>query len=89
MLQDSEILCWDLRNPGHILFTTNRLVSTNQRVYFDLDDSGQYLLSGNHDGTVHVWDTNNIVTEEGAESEPLLQPLTTFTAHKDTVNGVK
>ncbi len=35
--QDPEILCWDLRNPGSILFTVKRDVQTNQRIYFDLD----------------------------------------------------
>lgn len=36
-LQDPEILCWDLREPDNVLFTLKRNVSTNQRIYFDLD----------------------------------------------------
>jgi hypothetical protein len=36
-LQDAEILCWDLRNPGNVLFTMQRSVLTNQRMYFDQD----------------------------------------------------
>lgn len=39
---------WDLRNPGRVLFTMNRTVGTNQRIYFDLDPSGRYLFSGEH-----------------------------------------
>lgn len=35
--QDPEILCWDLREPDNVLFTLKRNVSTNQRIYFDLD----------------------------------------------------
>ena len=30
-------MCWDLRKPGTILYHMNRTVTTNQRVYFDLD----------------------------------------------------
>lgn len=36
-LQDPEILCWDMRNPGDILYTLQRKVTTNQRIYFDMD----------------------------------------------------
>lgn len=35
--QESEILCWDLRDPGQVLFSMHRNVNTNQRIYFDLD----------------------------------------------------
>ena len=31
------MLCWDLRNPGTILYQMKRNVTTNQRIYFDLD----------------------------------------------------
>jgi len=36
VLQDHEILCWDMRNPGQILFSLYRKVTTNQRMYFDI-----------------------------------------------------
>ncbi|KAJ8310870.1 hypothetical protein KUTeg_012735 [Tegillarca granosa] len=35
--KDPEIICWDLRNPGQILFVALRQVETNQRMYFELD----------------------------------------------------
>ncbi|MGH0157999.1 UNVERIFIED_CONTAM: hypothetical protein FKN15_034701 [Acipenser sinensis] len=35
--KDPEILCWDLREPGRVLFSMRRAVSTNQRMYFDLE----------------------------------------------------
>ncbi|XP_042185280.1 telomerase Cajal body protein 1-like [Oncorhynchus tshawytscha] len=35
--KDPEILCWDLRDPGKVLFSLKRKVATNQRMYFDLD----------------------------------------------------
>lgn len=36
-LQDAELLCWDVRQPGHPLWSLSREVTTNQRIYFDLD----------------------------------------------------
>lgn len=36
-VQDPEILCWDLRDPGKVVFSLKRSVATNQRIYFDLD----------------------------------------------------
>lgn len=36
-IQDPEILCWDLRDPGKVVFSLKRNVATNQRIYFDLD----------------------------------------------------
>jgi WD40 repeat protein len=35
--KDCEILCWDVREPGRVLFKAVREVETNQRIYFDLD----------------------------------------------------
>lgn len=35
--QDAELLCWDLRQLGHPLWSLSREVTTNQRIYFDLD----------------------------------------------------
>lgn len=44
--KDNEILCWDLRNTTDVLFTLNRVVTTNQRIYFDITQDGKYLISG-------------------------------------------
>lgn len=44
--KDPEIICWDLRNPGTVLFILNRTVLTNQRIYFDITPNGQYVFSG-------------------------------------------
>ncbi|XP_016141124.1 telomerase Cajal body protein 1 isoform X2 [Sinocyclocheilus grahami] len=83
--KDSEILCWDLRDPGQVLFSMHRNVSTNQRIYFDLDQSGRYLLSGDTDGVVSVWDT--LTAPPDGNEEPL-QPLLQFQAHTDCTNGI-
>lgn len=53
---DSSICCWDLRNMNKCLFTSERKVTTNQRITFDLDATGKYLVSGNEDGEMIVYD---------------------------------
>ncbi|XP_064614819.1 telomerase Cajal body protein 1-like [Liolophura sinensis] len=85
--KDPEILCWDLRNPGQILFTAPRKVETNQRIYFDVDNSGRYLVSGNHDGTVSVWDMTRAPATLPDSQDPVLEPVLNYKAHNDTVNG--
>ncbi|EGV93883.1 Telomerase Cajal body protein 1 [Cricetulus griseus] len=45
--KDAELLCWDLRQPGHLLWSLRWEVTTNQRIYFDLDPfqaEGGYVL---------------------------------------------
>ncbi|KAH9512329.1 Telomerase Cajal body protein 1 [Bulinus truncatus] len=84
--KDAEILCWDMRNMGHILFSALRDVKTNQRIYFDLSQSGRYLVSGNNDGTVAFWDTLGDCEE--INGDMFLKPCSQFLAHSDCVNGV-
>lgn len=43
---DNEIICWDIRNPGNVLFSLKRVVNTNQRIQFDLTKDDKYLASG-------------------------------------------
>ncbi|KAM4714799.1 telomerase Cajal body protein 1 [Anableps anableps] len=83
--KDPEILCWDLRDPGKVVFSLKRNVATNQRIYFDLDPSGRYLLSGDTEGAMSVWDTQTAPPEG---SEELLQPRIRFQAHWDCTNGI-
>ncbi|XP_075943100.1 telomerase Cajal body protein 1 [Anarhichas minor] len=83
--KDPEILCWDLREPGKVVFSLKRNVATNQRIYFDLDQSGRYLLSGDTERVVSVWDTQ---TAPPDGNEELLQPQLMFQAHWDCTNGI-
>ncbi|KAG7258996.1 hypothetical protein CRUP_021968 [Coryphaenoides rupestris] len=83
--KDPEVLCWDLREPGKLVFSLQRNVSTNQRIYFDMDRAGAYLLSGDTEGLVSVWDTQAVPPSGGEE---LLQPLLQFQAHRDCTNGI-
>ncbi|KAJ6654952.1 hypothetical protein lerEdw1_006423 [Lerista edwardsae] len=83
--KDSEILCWDLRQPGEVLFSMSRIVATNQRLYFDLDPTGRFLLSGDTEGLVTVWDT---AQPPSGGPHSLLPPVLQFQALKDCVNGI-
>jgi telomerase Cajal body protein 1 len=78
--KDEIINCWDMRNPGKILNTFKRDVSTNQRIYFDLFEDSKYLVSGSNDGTVNIWNTDDTNVDNGGELS--------FKAHNDCVNGV-
>ncbi|XP_061664479.1 telomerase Cajal body protein 1 [Syngnathoides biaculeatus] len=81
--KDPEILCWDIREPGQVVFSLARNVATNQRIYFDLDPSGRYLLSGGTEGAVTVWDC-----QAPAGADEVLRPQLSFQAHWDCANGV-
>ncbi|XP_002739867.1 telomerase Cajal body protein 1-like [Saccoglossus kowalevskii] len=84
---DSEILCWDIRNPGVVVHRIVREVTTNQRVYFDIDSSGKYVVSGSQNGSIIIWDTSISSVSEDSR-EPVIYPAYRFCAHNDAVNGV-
>ncbi|XP_023209899.1 telomerase Cajal body protein 1-like [Centruroides sculpturatus] len=86
--KDCEILCWDIRNPGKVFYSMRRIVTTNQRMYFDIDSTGQYLISGNENGVITVWDLNKPPENISGENEPILHPILFFQAHNDCVNGI-
>jgi len=57
--RDNQLLGWDIRNTSAVLYRFERVSSaTNQRIYFDIDPSGQYLISGGLDGRLLVFDLN-------------------------------
>lgn len=80
--KDSNIFCWDVRNPGKILQIFKRDVQTNQRIYFDLFGD-KYIISGNNNGKVSLWKADDF--DLSVESEP---EFYSFKAHDDCVNGV-
>lgn len=81
--KDPEILCWDIRNPGQVLFTINRTIETNQRIYFDLSSDGTYLVTGSTDGIVKSFNTKERIDK----NENLLKPYKSWKAHDDCANG--
>ncbi|RYR65772.1 hypothetical protein Ahy_A03g011695 isoform B [Arachis hypogaea] len=87
--KDPYILCWDVRKAVDCVFKyysldacmhhVTRLYrsseSTNQRILFDIDPSGQHLGTGGQDGLVHIYDLQTGQWVSG------------FQAALDTVNG--
>ncbi|KYO29647.1 telomerase Cajal body protein 1 isoform A [Alligator mississippiensis] len=83
--KDPEVRVWDLRQPGRVLVSLQRRAATNQRIYFDLDPSGRYLVSGDTRGLICAWDT---AQPPPGTPEPVLEPALTFQAVPDCVNGI-
>jgi len=79
--KDNEIICWDLRQPGHVLWTVNRVAATNQTIGFSL--RGRHLVSANTDGSVRVWDVSGHVDS----SSGCLDPVCGWALHSDAVTG--
>lgn len=45
--RNNEFLCWDLRNPGTVLYSLEgRQSDTNQRIQFDIKSNGKEIVSG-------------------------------------------
>lgn len=45
--KNSEFLCWDLRNPGIVLYSLQgRQSNTNQRIQFSVIPDGKQIISG-------------------------------------------
>ena len=51
--------------------------------------SGQYIISGNADGTVAVWDSTLPTVNNDTTTEATLEPVMKFVAHGDFVNGAR
>lgn len=83
--KDSVIQCWDMRWPGRILYTFDRPVTTNQRIYFDLDKNGHWLVSGISSGAIRVWNLQEICAN--SEETPIAANFE-FPAHKSMANGI-
>lgn len=86
--KDNQILCWDVRKLNEVLFCMNRDVTTNQRMYFDIDRENKFLVSGNQNGKVSVWDLSLELSSPSNHPYPVLDTFTQFSAHEDTTNGV-
>lgn len=59
-----DIVRWDLRNLDEPLLVYSRELSTNQRIYFDVDRSGSILVTGSENGDVRTYsftDSSNVI----------------------------
>lgn len=101
--QDPEILCWDVRNLGSVLSVMKRHADTNQRMFFDIDPAGDYLMTGNTDGSICAWLIRGSERRSAEDQMPDGSgdrdcisskdgdsgPVLTFQAHGDSANGVR
>ena len=51
--------------------------------------TGQYIISGNADGVVSIWDSTLPPVNDDTTKEATLQPIMKFVAHGDFVNGAR
>ncbi|KAG7210964.1 hypothetical protein KM043_016336 [Ampulex compressa] len=82
--RNSEFLCWDLRNPGVVLYSLeSRQSNTNQRIQFSMPVNGDHIVSGGTDGNVIVWNLS-----QSKDSEIDLLPQYKMHLSDDCINGV-
>lgn len=62
--KSSKLVVWDLRNTTEPLTVLHREVQTNQKIYFDITSSNDWLVSGGTDGHVRVWNFKNIIEDQ-------------------------
>lgn len=74
----NSILCWDIRDSENILFELPRPGKTNQRITFDIDSTGKYLMTGDQFGNILMYD---IFTGEEENVETKQRLINSFKAH--------
>lgn len=74
----NSILCWDIRDSANILYELPRPGKTNQRIAFDIDATGRYLMTGDELGNILIYD---VFTGEGENVETKQRLITSFKAH--------
>lgn len=80
--KNGQFVCWDLRNPGIILYSFEKRKSdTNQRIQFSMSYDGNDIISGGTDGYASVWR----ISESDCDA---IEPFANIKLSKDCVNGV-
>ena len=86
--KDNDLLVWDMRQPGELYAVLNRTVETNQRIYFDVDSKGKYVMTGNTNGSVTAWDLASTRTLTPNVEDKVIPPVTEIkNLHLDAING--
>ncbi|XP_072766715.1 telomerase Cajal body protein 1 [Anoplolepis gracilipes] len=80
--KNNEFLCWDLRNPGTVLYSfEGRQSDTNQRIQYAITPDNKQIISGGIDGNILVWELSEITDYEN------LNPKYKIKLSKDCING--
>eukprot|EP01134_Creolimax_fragrantissima_P008533 CFRG8533T1 len=84
--RDDTLTCWDVRMAGRIAGIMKRKADTNQKLQFDIDVEGKYLMTGSQDSTIRVFDLNG---EWPEHVKSPLEPLRVISSPgPGVVNGV-
>ena len=78
-----------MRNPGKILYSYKRSVNTNQRIYFDIDSTFNWLCTGNNDGLLSIWPLESDSENPTETADEIDDPGVRLSVHSDCVNGVR
>lgn len=82
--KNSEFLCWDLRNPGVVLYSLDgRQSDTNQRIQFAITPDSKQIISGGTDGNIIVWE----LPENLESQDEYLNPKYKIRLSRDCING--
>ncbi|OBZ90666.1 Telomerase Cajal body protein 1 [Choanephora cucurbitarum] len=79
------ILCWDIRDSANVLYELPRPGRTNQRIQFDLDPSGKYLITGDTQGNLLSYD---ITTGALEDIETKKRLVSSVSLHQDIISSV-
>ena len=88
--KDNKINVYDIRGTGKgkLLYSLDRPVQNNQRVYFDVDSTGKYLYSGSTNHCIYIYslETGNLVSEisQNAFGEKIDSVINGFSLNKSS-----
>ncbi|XP_032674416.1 telomerase Cajal body protein 1 [Odontomachus brunneus] len=84
--KNNEFLCWDLRNPGTVLYCLEgRQCDTNQRIKFSITPDNKHIISGGKDGNITVWELPDNIAADNNEH---LDPKCKIKLSTDCINGI-
>ena len=83
--KSSDIICVDIRMTKREIGRVSRQLTSNQRVSFDIDPWGKYLITGTQNGEVLVYDTETFDMKFSANYTP---SKSNRLAARDCVNSV-
>ncbi|KAL1923912.1 uncharacterized protein VTP21DRAFT_6947 [Calcarisporiella thermophila] len=80
--KDSDVLCWDMRNTSEVVGWMQRKLETNQRMAFDIESSGRWLITGDQDGHLLVYSLEELLRTQNPA------PSARMKAHEDAIGAV-
>ncbi|ORX65383.1 WD40 repeat-like protein [Anaeromyces robustus] len=93
--QSDGIVCWDIRNTGKKLCEYTRPGKTNQRISFDISKDGKYLISGDKEGYINIYELKHFLKSAEVLEElnnqkiefQSIKPIYRYEIQKDTITS--